>query len=184
MKIDLKYLLFFILCMSVYQPISHARPDDMASAYEVQSAASGNSKLSSFKESKNGRSEFGNTGEEQVIQHTNMTVDDTTDNEDVEVQQKDEWKETNTIKVINNLGSSSASRIYSADQLPNKFGGAIVKKGITEVPEGATARISGTETEILPSIAQSNQVSSETPTPVKSPQNDPKSTSKSRVLVS
>ncbi len=83
----------------------------------------------------------------QAVTHTNVSVDDTTDDAAAEVQQKTEWKTSNTVTVLNNMGPSG--KIYTAEDLDSKTGQPTEKKGVVEIPKGKSARFNTAGTVIL-----------------------------------
>ena len=80
------------------------------------------------------------TEDKKTIEHVNVSVDDTTGNALAQVQEKAEWKMKNEITVLNNMGDSSDSKVYSAEELESKTGEPVEKKGVVEVAKGDDVR--------------------------------------------
>lgn len=104
---------------------------------------------SSFKASSDVR--LLDTSKAQNIAHKNVTVDDTRTDNAVELQERTEFESTNTIKVLNNMGSTG--NLYTADQLESKTGKPTTKQGLEKIPHGSKALFSGTGTQIIPAAA-------------------------------
>lgn len=100
---------------------------------------------SSFKASSGVR--LMDTSKSESITHTNVTVDDTRENAQAEVQERTEFESANTVKVLNNMGRSG--NLYTAGQLESKTGQPTTKAGVEKIAKGTTVRFSATGTEIV-----------------------------------
>lgn len=113
---------------------------------EEDSGPSFSKPASSFQAS-SGVKYYASTKNAQTVEHTNVSVDDTREDNTVDVQEYAEVSTKTSVTVLNNMGGSAS--VYGADKLESKTGDPVEKKGLVEIGYGHSARFHTGGTHII-----------------------------------